>query len=202
MSLIDQITSMLTGDDKVKNISQEVGANEEQTKSAIQSIIPMLIGGLSGKKEGGGSGGGKKNPIMSFLDKDGDGDIMDDLPGLFKRKGKGGGGAGNLFDSLFGDKKKAIEEHAKEVSGLDKKQSNKLIDSILPAIMDQIKQTKKDQNLSEEDVTNLLKDETEKAKKKTPGAMKFLTNLLDKDGDGDIMDDIKEKGGGFFKKFF
>lgn len=83
----DLLNQILGG--KKENLAQEASANSNASTSSISSLIsefaPMLLGSL----KGGQSGSSLSNLARNFLDKDGDGQIADDLfdmaKGFFKK---------------------------------------------------------------------------------------------------------------------
>jgi hypothetical protein len=86
-----------------QQVSQNSGLNESSVSSLMTMLAPLVMGQLGQVKQQNGMGSNdlqqylqqekqqtaQQNPqagnMLSFLDSDGDGDIMDDLGGMFKK---------------------------------------------------------------------------------------------------------------------
>jgi len=90
-------------------IGRKLGISAEKAMSLIPMLAPLILGALSRKKnqQGGAGLGG----LAALIDRDGDGDILDDIagflgPALGGGKSTGGGGLlGGLLGGLFGRKR-------------------------------------------------------------------------------------------------
>ncbi len=194
MSLIDQIFQQIGGNE-VSNLSQNLGANEQATQSAIQKALPMIIGALSkqtGTREGAFN-------IANLLDSDGDGNIMDDVAGFFSQSDNGAGP--NILDSLFGGKKGGVTNGLSQMTDLEPNQASNLMENLAPVVMGFLSNQKSNQGLNVSALAGLLGNEAQKVKQGGNGAdaMGFLENFLDSDGDGSSMDDIAGMIGKFMK---
>jgi hypothetical protein len=84
-------------------IGQKFGIDPKKLMSLIPMLAPLILGALSQKKSQGGTG---LDGLAGMIDRDGDGDILDDIGGFLTKglgSGSGGGGIlGGLLGSLFG----------------------------------------------------------------------------------------------------
>jgi len=82
-------------------IGQKFGLDPQKAMSLIPMLAPLILGALSRKRDQGGSG---PAGIAALIDRDGDGDILDDIAGFLTRGlgGAGTGGRGGLIGSLLG----------------------------------------------------------------------------------------------------
>jgi hypothetical protein len=78
-SLIDAISEHFN-DNAVDKISNQLGESNQKTNEAIQLALPALVGAFASKLNRSPN---TMNLITSFLDKDGDGNVMDDILGMF-----------------------------------------------------------------------------------------------------------------------
>ena len=90
-------------------IAQKFGLRSEKAMSLIPMLAPLILGALSKQKnQAGGAGLGG---LAALVDRDGDGDILDDItgflgPALGGGTSKGGGGLlGSLLGGLSGKKR-------------------------------------------------------------------------------------------------
>ncbi len=70
--------------------------DQAQATQAVTLLAPVVLGALMQKQ-----GGANFEAIRGLIDRDGDGEIMDDIAGFLDKSG-GGGGGGGLFGSLLG----------------------------------------------------------------------------------------------------
>ncbi len=83
-------------------IGQRFGIDPQKLMGLIPMLAPLILGALSRKRDRGGSG---LEGLASMIDRDGDGDILDDIGGFLSRgldSGGGGGLLGGLLGGLFG----------------------------------------------------------------------------------------------------
>ena len=111
MDLMGLLDNALNSD-TIKQISQQLGADEGATGDAIQAALPILLGGLANKSA---SQSGAAS-LLSALDRDHDGSILDDL-GAFLGDYLSGRGAG-ILGHIFGDQEGAVERGVSQASGL------------------------------------------------------------------------------------
>lgn len=183
--------------DAMKQLSEAIGGSEEQTKTGIGAAIPTLLGAFS--RQAGDQGGQSK--LMQLLDRDGDGDIMDDLQGFF-RAGNDTHGGSDLVQQLLGGKQAVVESAISQSSGLDQGAAKNLLTQIAPMLTGMLNKTKRTAGLGMDDMMRMLQEQGTATKQ--GGNLGFVAKLLDQDGDGNIQDDLMDAGkrlfGGFFKK--
>jgi len=84
-------------------IGQKFGIDPKKLMGLIPMLAPLILGALSQKKSQTGTG---LDGLAGMIDRDGDGDILDDIGGFLSQglgSGSGGGGLlGGILGSLFG----------------------------------------------------------------------------------------------------
>ena len=75
-SLLDLVTQSLGGD-ATQQISQQLGANPQQTQSAISAALPMLLAGLTRNAQSPGGAEALHDALASH-----DGNVLEQLSGL------------------------------------------------------------------------------------------------------------------------
>ena len=82
-------------------IGKRFGLDPQKAMSLIPMLAPLILGALSRKRDQGGAG---LSGIASLIDRDGDGNILDDIAGFLTQGlgGAGSGGKGGLLGSLLG----------------------------------------------------------------------------------------------------
>jgi hypothetical protein len=93
--------SLLGGREQEANqhLAQHLGISGGTAAKIIPMLAPIILGALlkKGRSPGtAGAGGGGLGGLASILDRDGDGQILDDLAGIFMGRSNAPGGTGGL----------------------------------------------------------------------------------------------------------
>ncbi len=189
MDILKLINDSL-GSEGVKTLSNKLGIKEEQVQSGITSILPVLVGGLAKnavKQDGA-------NALAGALDKDHDGSILEKASS-FLSNGDTGMGDG-ILKHIFGEKKSAVENTISQQAGISAGQGGQMMAMLAPLVMGAIGKAKKTEGLDASGLAGMLSGLGSKG----GGALSQITSLLDKDGDGDVMDDVGGMLSGLFGK--
>lgn len=176
------------GSNEISALSQAIGAQPQQTQSAISAAMPMLIFALAknAQQDNGASS------LAGALDRDHDGSILDNLSG-FLGQGQTSPGEAILKHVLPGAKQQVAQHGLSEVSGLDPQTTSKLISMLAPVVLGYLGKQKREQNLDAGGLASILGGEREQVQKSNP-QVSMLTMLLDRDGDGSVADDVAGLG--------
>lgn len=178
----------------LEQLSSQVGINDtDKTKTAAKGAFSVLMGAL--QKNASTDQGA--NVLSSVLDRDHDGSILDDVMGYVTGAAKPANkrtvdGAG-ILSHLLGGKSDSILEQVANVAGIDKNSSAGLLMKLAPIAMGMLGKAKKENNLDQNGLQDILTKSVAPAKEDSMlGGL--LTNFIDQDGDGDVMDDIGRIG--------
>lgn len=202
MSLLDLLEQKLSGG-TVDRIGAELGTDRATTERAIDGAMPMLLEALKRNttdQQGASS-------LLSALDRDHDGSVVDDLAGFFTGKvgvpGKAGDGAG-ILRHMLGGRREVAERGLSKASGIDSAKSGRLLEMLAPILMGALGKQKRERGLDAGGLQDLIRLDTRRVEERAPKSASIWGRLLDKDGDGQIMDDIAGAGanilGGLFKR--
>lgn len=197
MDILELVKGQLNNPAILEQLSGQIGGSKEQTSVGIESALPTIIGALS---RGSQSAQGQ-NALLSFLDKDGDEDIMDDLQGYI-----GGGndtnGGSDIINQFLGNKKHHVEQAISKNSGLSQGSASNLLTQLAPMVMNVLKGGGQQQSggFDISSILGLLQNGGQQTQK--DGNLGFVANLLDQDGDGDITDDALNIGKKLFGGLF
>jgi hypothetical protein len=209
--LLDLLGPALQGP-ALQQISSAIGADAGQTQTAAQAALPLLLGQLqrnASTPDGAAS-------LHNALERDhAGGSLLDGLGGLLGGGAPGGaapGGAlGGLLGGLlgggqppsratngagilghiFGARQDAAAEGVARASGLDRGQVLKLMMMLAPLVMAALARRKQEAGAGAGDLAGLLGGATQQARRQAPeGLLGALGGLLDRDGDGNVMDDL------------
>jgi hypothetical protein len=196
MSLLDQLTQQLDGD-AIRQISQQVGADEGAVSKAVSGGLPLLVSALARNS----SDQGGASALLGALDRDHDGSVLDDVMGFLGGGGASSAGAPILKHVLGGNRQAGAETAIGKMSGLDGQKVSQILAMLAPMVLGALGRQRRQQGLDAGGLADLLGSEHRRAEKKAPEAMGLVGQLLDSDGDGQVADDLARLGTGLLGKF-
>jgi hypothetical protein len=166
MNIMDILQGQLS-DDMIGQISQQIGAEPQQTAQAAQGAFATLLGGLANNAS-------SENGLASLagaLDRDHDGSILDDLMGMAggllsgqQAASPAANGFGILGHILGGqDQQEQAAQHIGQSSGLSAGQVMKLLPILAPIVMGVLGKAKSQGNLGIGDLASILMGGTQQA---------------------------------------
>ncbi len=161
------------GRDMSSHISKNLGLSSKTVKKIIPHIVPVILGGLKKQKD---EKGGIEN-VEHILNKFGGSNIFDNISDLFKDKAKDENPDPNL-GGLLGDSGDTAAMAIAKKFNIDGIVAKKLIAMVAPVIFGALIKKKNDEGLG----------------------VAGISALLDRDGDGSILDDVAGFLGGAFNK--
>lgn len=181
------------GGDLQRQLGQRIGADPQATGSAIEAALPMLLSGLSrNASEPGGA-----ESLLGALRNDHDGSVLDDLGGLLGGTlgGRTANGAG-ILGHVLGDRQETAQRAVARSSGLDGAQAAQLMAMLAPIVMGVLGRTQRSQGLDAGGLASMLQSEQASAAEARPDLMGLATQLLDRNNDGSVLDDLMKGLGG------
>ena len=201
-NLIDLLQSQLS-DGLIDQLSKQIGAPQQQTRTAADSILSSLIGGLAKNAQQPGGA----DALANALDNDHDGSLLDNLNDLI-----GGGQPANInpraangegiLKHVLGGKKGGVMDMVSQISGLGQGQTGNLMAMLAPIVMGMLGKQKRSSGLDSGGIANILAGALGAQKQRGGLATSLITSLLDRDGDGSAVDDVAKIGMNIFSKFF
>ena len=189
---LEALLGLLQGQD-IGNLASQVGGNEGEVKNGVMAALPAMLAAL-GKNAGTEKGAEELN---NALEKKHDGSILDNLSGYLSNPDlKDGAG---ILNHLFGNQTSNVANAVSQSSGLDTNGSMKMLQMLAPILMGMLGQQKKQNNLDAKGLGNLTSMLASNfgSEAGTSGIMETVTNLLDANKDGNVMDDIMGMVGKF-----
>jgi len=142
--------------------------------------------------------------LQSALDTKHDGGILDNLSGFL---GQGDFTDGSkIVGHLLGGNAQNTENAISQESGVSSSDVGSILSMLAPVVMGLAGKQKQEQGLDMSGIASLFGDaiQNNQTDSSTSVAMNLATKFLDKDGDGNIVDDLMDMGGsllgGLFKK--
>ncbi len=203
--IMDLIKGQLS-DGLMDQLTQQIGASDrQQTAKATNGIVEVLMGQLAknAQNKDGASA------LANALDRDHDGSILDDVAGYLggQRQAQNNrmtNGAG-ILKHILGGSQGGVVDMISQMSGLQKGQSGNLMAMLAPLILGSLGKAKRDNGLDAGGLGNVLGSilsgqRQQRQQRRGNPAMDLLSNFLDKDGDGNVIDDVAGMLGNLFKK--
>ena len=190
---LEALLGLLQGQD-IGNLASQVGGNEGEVKNGVMAALPAMLAAL-GKNAGTEKGAEELN---NALEKKHDGSILDNLSGYLSNPDlKDGAG---ILNHLFGNQTSNVANAVSQSSGLDTNGSMKMLQMLAPILMGMLGQQKKQNNLDAKGLGNLTSMLASNfgSEAGASGIMEAVTNLLDANKDGNVVDDIMGMVGKFF----
>ena len=182
-TMIDQLLQQLSGGG-LSQISQQIGADESATGSALSMAMPLLVSALannSAKPEGA-------QALHQALADDHNGDILDVIPSFLENP-QTANGAG-ILGHVLGSQQPVVAEGMAQGSGLNSNQSSQLLQIVAPLVMGYLGQQQQTQGLDPSGLAALLGGQQQAAQQANPDMMSFLNQMLDKNQNGTALDDV------------
>ena len=101
-SIFDAVTQQLGGAN-LTQLSQQIGADESTTATAVQAALPLLLGGLARNAANPNGAAALSNALGDHAD----GGVLANLGGLLGNP-QGGAGA-SILGHIFGNKRDTVE---------------------------------------------------------------------------------------------
>ena len=190
---LEALLGLLQGQD-LGNLASQVGGNEGEVKNGVMAALPAMLAAL-GKNAGTEKGAEELN---NALENKHDGSILDNLSGYLSNPDlKDGAG---ILNHLFGNQTSNVANAVSQSSGFDTNGSMKMLQMLAPILMGMLGQQKKQNNLDAKGLGNLTSMLASNfgSEAGASGIMEAVTNLLDANKDGNVMDDILGMVGKFF----
>jgi hypothetical protein len=183
VSLLEMLQSRLEGD-VVNRIGNRIGADPGTTSNAIDAALPLLISALAHNSQ---------NPTQArSLDtavaQDHDGSILDDIAGHVNRPDEQAGSG--ILRHLLGGSQQTVQTGLSRATGLDANKVGSLLTVLAPIVMGALGRAKQQNGLDASGLSGMLNTEQQRLKESAPGVMGALSQLLDRNKDGSMMDDV------------
>lgn len=194
MSLLQTILSEINTSQVNKVISQKTGVSESQTQSILEQALPALLGGIANQAKNAKGA----TSLLSALDKDHDGSILDDLAELANhpqsQKGK------EILNHVLGEKLEGFETLLGEKSKANATNVDQVLKMAAPLLLGALGKVKANEGFDAKILANKLLSAKNEIGEKADA--KNLLSFLDQDKDGNIKNDLLRMGIEKFKSRF
>lgn len=183
-NLLNTILSHID-DQSLQSMSQKVNASPDQAKHALSNAVPILMTAMAKNSQDPQ----RAASLQQAIQKDHDGSILDNL-GSFFNNPESANGPG-ILKHVLGEKQQDAAEYISKDSGVSESSAHKILEYAAPLVMGFLGRNSGGGGMG---IGNLLNSFINNQNQENPQSQSFLQKLFDKNHDGDIMDDLKEKG--------
>jgi hypothetical protein len=188
MDITELLNSSL-GQSIIQNVASQFGLDQKEASGAVSAAIPTILAGMTKNaqsKEGAES-------LNRAIESKHDGSLLDNLSGILQghthelqQDGDG------ILGHVFGNKRSAVEQGISNKTGVSSSKIGPLLSTLAPIVMAYLGKEKRQTSTNAGGLGDLLGDLMGGAKQSRSGGgiMDLISGALDKDGDGDAMDDI------------
>ena len=194
---LDALMDSLESSGGLGQMSRSTGVDEGDVAKVLSGALPALMSGLARNTESADGAAG----LLSALDRDHDGSVMDDLAGFLAGAGAADTGSG-ILRHTFGDKQGQVESALSRTSGVDQGSISQILAMVAPLVFGYLGKQQRENNLDAAGLAGMLGREQQVARERSPDAVSMLSRMLDADNDGSIMDEVAEMGSDLLGSLF
>ncbi len=188
-TLLDTMMQQLTPD-TVSQVSRQLGVDEQMARKGIEMGMPLLMTALA-RKSSTPEGAQALSNALSHEQATGALDNANDPARMLES------GTGNaILDQVLGNQRQPVETALSQVSGID---AGSLLQMLAPMLMGALSNTQQQQNLDADGLAKTVQNEQQQMAQSNP-LLPMLTQLLDANKDGSIVDDVAGMVGNLFNK--
>ncbi len=192
------VSELLTGpagQSVINNVAKRLGMSEKEAAGAVGLALPVI---LSGMRRNVQSEHGAQSLNNALNDPRHDGSILNNLGSLLGGSTQTVEQDGNkILGHIFGNNKPAVEEGISKKTGLSMQKIGPLLAILAPIVMGYLGREKQKTNTQSGGLGDLLggllgggQSQTHQQPRQGGGLLDMVGGFLDKDGDGNIVDDL------------
>ena len=178
---LEALLGLLQGQD-LEKLAQQVGGSSKEVRNGVAAALPAILAAVNKNANNSEKAQGLNKALEQH-----DGAVLNNL-GSYLQNPDLKDGAG-ILNHLFGGNTQNVANAVSQSSGLDAQGSIKILETLAPLVLGVLGQQKKENNLDAQgisDLTSKLSSSLEGAS----GIMGMITNFLDSNKDGNVMDDL------------
>ncbi len=188
---ISSLFGMLMNKDALENLGGSVGANKDQVQKLINLGMPTIMKAMdrNAKSESGAQS------LYDALKKHQDDDVEEMARNLNKVDTADGS---KILSHVFQDKQERVQTNLAQKTHMENNQVSTILSQLAPLVLGALGQQQKEQDVNVSNLSGFLDGATQQTG--DSGIMKIAEQLLDRDKDGSVLDDVGRMFGNLFKK--
>jgi len=190
MDLSELLNSSI-GQSIVRSVAGQLGVNEQQASGAVNMAIPAILAGMTRNAQSQDGADSLNNALESKHD----GSLLDNLTGMVEGHPQQLQSDGDgILGHVFGNRRAAIEQGIAQKSGISMNKIGPLLAILAPIVMAYLGKEKRQTNTGAGGLGDLLGGllggGDQQQSRSGGSVMDILGDLLDKDGDGNPLNDL------------
>lgn len=189
MDLSELLNSPM-GQSIVKSVAGQLGMNEKEASGVVNMAVPALLAGMTRNAQ---SSDGAES-LNKALETKHDGSLLNNLSGILQGNTKELQRDGNgILGHVFGNNLSSVEQGISQKTGVSMNKVTPLLAMLAPVVMAYLGKQKRQTNTGAGGLGDLLGSLLGGGQQKSRsggGIMDMLGSALDKDGDGNPLNDI------------
>lgn len=178
----------------VNQLTKSVGGQPEQVQKAVELGLPMLMQAMSRNAQTPQGAESLNKALEQHKE-----DPIDDVLGFLKKADINDGK--KIVDHVFNQKTQKVEQNLASQTGMSQNQIGNLLAQLAPVLLGALGKEKSQKGVDASGLASMLPMITGfLGSGGNNNVLAMAAKLLDADGDGDVMDDVSNMIGGFFKK--
>lgn len=188
---LSELLNSAIGQSIVRNVAGQLGVNENQASSAVNMAIPAILAGMTRNAQSPQGAASLNNALESKHD----GSLLENLSGMLQGHSSELQSDGDgILGHVFGNNRTTVEQGIAKKSGLSLSKIGPLLAIVAPIVMAYLGKEKRQTNTGAGGLGDLLGGllggATQQRSTTGGGLMDMLGGILDKDGDGNPLDDL------------
>lgn len=191
MDILKLISDQMNNQGTLSKLGESVGAEPSQVQQLAQLGMPALLQALGRNASTSEGAAALDNALAQHQD-----DNVDDVEGFLNNANTDDGA--KMLQHIFAGNNDLVQNNLAKQTGLETSQVSGLMAQLAPLLLGALGQQKKQQSLDSSGIAGLLSGLSGQGG--DSGLMGMVTNLLDSDKDGSIVDEVGGLLKGFLKK--
>ena len=188
---LSELLNSAIGQSIVGSVAGQLGVDENQASSAVSMAIPAILAGMTRNARSQDGAASLNNALESKHD----GSLLENISGMLQGhtselQSDGDG----ILGHVFGNNRTAVEQGIAKKSGISLSKIGPLLAMVAPIVMAYLGKEKRQTNTGAGGLGDLLGGllggATQQRSSAGGGLMDMLGGILDKDGDGNPLDDL------------
>lgn len=192
--MLQEILNQVLTTGNVRQIGNQIGADESTTSNAIQLALPLIVSALSRNASTPQGADDLHNAVAN----DHDGSLLDDLGGFLLNSQNADGGG--ILGHILGSRQGMVANELSQQSGLNAGQVAQLLITLAPIIMAVLGRARQQQGLDSQGLSQTLNNQQQQYNEQSSSWMGLANQILDRDNDGSVTDDLAGLAARYFSK--
>jgi len=188
---ISSLFGMLMNKDNLENLGGSVGANKEQVQKLINLGMPTFMKALDRNAQSESGAQSLYNALQQHQE--------DDVEELTRNLNQVDTTDGSkILDHVFQDKQERVQKNLAKQTNMQQSQVSTILSQLAPLVLGALGQEQKQRDVNISNLSGFLTETTQQTGDND--IMKIAEQLLDRDKDGSVLDDVGRMFGNLFKR--